>query len=53
MPNFLIEKRFEILFAISVIFKKTAQRKVLPNGRKLAQSGHPDPGEPEYWTRRK
>jgi hypothetical protein len=29
------------LWISSVIFKKTVQRKQSPNGRKIAQSGHP------------
>jgi hypothetical protein len=42
MPNFLIEKRFEIIFAIYVIFKKTAQRKHSLNRQKIFPSGRPD-----------
>jgi hypothetical protein len=32
----------EKIRATSVIFKNAGQRKQLPNGRKFAQSGHPE-----------
>jgi hypothetical protein len=40
LPWGKVARKFWALF--SKIFKKTSQRKQPPNGRKFAQSGHPD-----------